>query len=474
MCCQVVFNRAVIALGSDWGKELTGALSPFEFTGLRAPVPGKLRWVTTSIARFDPTNEWPSDLIFGVSVKNITTFDGSALTTSATVSYTTQPVAMRVRGVTSARAAALTDNQWSAQRGFWQGTDATSANDVEVPPDGVVTIDFLQGSYCDPDIYSYYNRYSCRDGKIDAQLVANALVFRKVGSSASIDVRSTVKACKYGGDHCISFMPPALESGAEYQLVLPKGSVYSPVAGVTQKDFVLRLFGLFPFELPFLQPRDLSSLASRRWSLYLRHGLANDTVCDALSCPAIASSLSLTDSTTNEVLPFQLKRVRAGELELYAPTASQSKIYQLRVTANAAIFDGFGLSLRAGSVSLPTAEASQMLAYNDANVFEKAFDGNLTFVHRMHGAQLPAKSGQCRQSVTRVLGTNVDASNVVDVISSLRSSVLYRGAVVQSLSDSTDGSSLASTIAARATPTSAPTLCRAPTSRSRCSARWRR
>jgi hypothetical protein len=36
MCCQVVFSRAVIALGSDWGKELTGALSPFEFVGLRA------------------------------------------------------------------------------------------------------------------------------------------------------------------------------------------------------------------------------------------------------------------------------------------------------------------------------------------------------------------------------------------------------------------------------------------------------
>jgi hypothetical protein len=112
--CQVVFSRAVIALGSDWGKELTGALSPFEFVGLRASVPGKLRWVTTSIARFDPTNEWPTDLDFSVSVKNITTFDGSKLTNSASVSYSTKPLAMRVRGVSSALAASLTGGQWSA------------------------------------------------------------------------------------------------------------------------------------------------------------------------------------------------------------------------------------------------------------------------------------------------------------------------------------------------------------------------
>jgi hypothetical protein len=54
----VIFNRAVIALGADWGADSTPSTLPFTFVGLSTPVPGKIRWVTTSIGRFDPDAAW--------------------------------------------------------------------------------------------------------------------------------------------------------------------------------------------------------------------------------------------------------------------------------------------------------------------------------------------------------------------------------------------------------------------------------
>jgi hypothetical protein len=59
----VVFNSPVIALGSDWN---TQEFDPFRFVG--AKVPGKIRWVTTSIARYDPDLDWPPDLDFQVEI----------------------------------------------------------------------------------------------------------------------------------------------------------------------------------------------------------------------------------------------------------------------------------------------------------------------------------------------------------------------------------------------------------------------
>ena len=46
---------------------------PFYFTasGAESPVPGKLRWVTTYIARFDPDINWPLDLNFELHINQV-------------------------------------------------------------------------------------------------------------------------------------------------------------------------------------------------------------------------------------------------------------------------------------------------------------------------------------------------------------------------------------------------------------------
>lgn len=80
----IIFNRAVIALGSDFGAysanttadlmkpEMQFLQMPFVFDGLpEEGIPGKFRWATTSIARFDPDIDWPSDLRFSVNVNEV-------------------------------------------------------------------------------------------------------------------------------------------------------------------------------------------------------------------------------------------------------------------------------------------------------------------------------------------------------------------------------------------------------------------
>ena len=78
----VTFSRAVIALGSDFGPgALPPNLTPFV---LDPPVAGHLRWVNTSIARFDPAAEWPPELELTLSLNpSLATYDGAKFATSS-------------------------------------------------------------------------------------------------------------------------------------------------------------------------------------------------------------------------------------------------------------------------------------------------------------------------------------------------------------------------------------------------------
>jgi hypothetical protein len=94
----VVFSRSVIAMGSDFGASSPSILGvlpnkehaiasnlPFYVTsnGALKAVPGKLRWVTTYIARFDPDIDWPLDLKFELVVNpTLTAWDSTRLTSS--------------------------------------------------------------------------------------------------------------------------------------------------------------------------------------------------------------------------------------------------------------------------------------------------------------------------------------------------------------------------------------------------------
>lgn len=146
----VTFNRAVIALGSDFGAGdvLPADKVPFSVTVAQsatgatteAPMDGRWRWVTTFVARFDPAADWPTDVTVNVQLNSgLTTWDGSALAAAAvaTRAFVTPQITSSVRTVRSAQAAALTGDAWTA--GY--------SDPREVPPDGIIELGFSASSH---------------------------------------------------------------------------------------------------------------------------------------------------------------------------------------------------------------------------------------------------------------------------------------------------------------------------------------
>ncbi|KAK9809200.1 hypothetical protein WJX72_011244 [[Myrmecia] bisecta] len=96
----VVYSRAVIALGSDFGvAALPASQIPFTFS---KAIPGDWRWVTTYIARWDPAVDWPTDLNITLNWNtNLTAYDGATLQLNSTlpVQLTTALLSMTLRQV---------------------------------------------------------------------------------------------------------------------------------------------------------------------------------------------------------------------------------------------------------------------------------------------------------------------------------------------------------------------------------------
>jgi hypothetical protein len=97
----VTFSSAMIALGEDFGPgPLPHDVVPFE---LFPPIPGKLRWVTTTIARFDPDSDYPPSLTFALQLTGMASRAGATLAPDSTTTwqFSTPALKMAVEKVTS-------------------------------------------------------------------------------------------------------------------------------------------------------------------------------------------------------------------------------------------------------------------------------------------------------------------------------------------------------------------------------------
>ena len=106
------FSLAMIALGEDFGAgALPAALVPFE---LDPPIPGKLRWVTTTIARFDADDDFPPSLNFTLRLSGMASRSGATLPADARTEwlFSTPALRMSVARVHSPLALALTGGSW--------------------------------------------------------------------------------------------------------------------------------------------------------------------------------------------------------------------------------------------------------------------------------------------------------------------------------------------------------------------------
>lgn len=84
------------------------------FTSNKIPQKGRFYWVTTSIARFDPENEWPTDLEFSIRVKqDLVSFDGVSisLVNEDTKHFRTESLTMSIIRVISETAQQVTDGE---------------------------------------------------------------------------------------------------------------------------------------------------------------------------------------------------------------------------------------------------------------------------------------------------------------------------------------------------------------------------
>eukprot|EP01050_Picozoa_sp_SAG11_P010853 SAG11_NODE_1111_length_5823_cov_2.384172_3_plen_308_part_00 len=242
---SVTFSRAVIALGSDFGPEDQAPPADKVPFSIGVNVPGRLRWVTTFSARFDPSVDWPTDLEFDLTINAaLSAFDGTPLSNAEAMPlvrhFTTPHVSAWLGSITSATAAALTDNTWLPDI-----IDGELSGAKEMPPDGIMTIGFSH--------------------EVDRALLAAEGLSLRDQAGAELAGRGAprlvVLPCARSWDEkCVSVrVEGGLALGTAYSVVVPAGTRYHPLCGATQAETSFHIAGLLQFQLPFVQGLEIPS-----------------------------------------------------------------------------------------------------------------------------------------------------------------------------------------------------------------------
>ena len=236
-------DRPVIALGSDFGStSLPPSHQPFS---LSCGLPGKLRWVSTSIVRWDPAQDWPSDLDCALRWnKGLVSYDGAALGLGGpdTQRLLTSPLTMSLGGISSPMALQLTDGLYDA----WLGAPSLLP---ELPPDGRVSLWFshpvnlalLQAALrLQPGVPGARLRVStCAGDASGGGALDPGLYLEPEPGLAQLDVNSScAEVAVVGG---------TLRGDVGYSLSLPRGSRYHALAGPLGQEAAVSVGGLHPF-----------------------------------------------------------------------------------------------------------------------------------------------------------------------------------------------------------------------------------
>ena len=349
------FNRAVIALGSDFGsEELPEDKVPFSVSlsqpggGGGLSMEGRWRWVTTFVARFDPVDDWPTDVTVSVVLNTgLTTWDGVPLAAATAQEYVdlqfeTPQVTMGVRTVRSAQAAVLTGDAWTA--GY--------SDPREVPPDGVVELGFSRA--VDPALVQAALRI-----ELAADLASGSSPPPPIATDAL--VVATCSSAWRLDPSCVTVdITAELAVDTEYRLVLPAGSQYHTLCGSTQQEHALTISGLRPFRFPFRQAaipeQEWSRFEPRasRYDLWLPHGLDSSTTLEQLQ-----SAIDVSPAVDVRMVRHSLSVIRmepASDGSGFQPDVR----YTITVAASSDILDGFGLPLESSSSIFETAEPTGM------------------------------------------------------------------------------------------------------------------
>ncbi|KAG2434214.1 hypothetical protein HXX76_007940 [Chlamydomonas incerta] len=351
-----VFSRPVIALGSDFGIPASEQKLPFR---LNCPVPGKARWVTTTIARFDADVDWPTDLDCELTwTAGLTSYDGAPLQlgdTPASRKLSSSSLTLSVGDVLSDRAEQLTDGRWAPSLSLPDDSYR------EVPPDGRIVVQF-SGQVHLATLQSYLKVAEGAQGTGAEAAFSLApcqspapwiYPYTSTGASSqgaatplSLDVNAT----------CAEVSPRNLKPDTVYAVRLPVGSRYFGLSGPLRAEAVAPFRSLRPFRFYFQQNTWQSLWTGtkyRRLDLGLLHGLGS-----AVTPAALAGRISLCARGPGggcSPVPFTLSLVDKGLARLSVDGLQPGTQHTISVTGDASVTDGYDQALQSSSLSFYTA-----------------------------------------------------------------------------------------------------------------------
>ncbi|CAK8986322.1 unnamed protein product [Durusdinium trenchii] len=349
-----VFNLAVIPLGADLGDgPLPEDYVPFILQG--AEVPGHLRWVSSSTARFDPFVDWPSDLKdvtlqFNTRLKSVS---GKSLKEFPKMRhFSTAPLTFWVREVRSEICENLTDNSWSSSL---EARKFKPKHAHECPFDARVLISFnfpveVKRFVAEPSMFQLRE-----DGMFlshTTPIEAIAPCDDEVPKPLHLEIEEPAVVNQ---SRCLElWLPKTLETHGDYSLSLRQGARYHPFAGPFSGNGGgdsddLKLTGLRPFRFFFLQRHYRREL----FKIYLRHGLK----APEESLELLEQAFSISNRIDGEVLQHKLKLINNSTLQLKVVGLQPEEEYTISVSPHGdSVFDGMGLPLQASQGTLKMGE----------------------------------------------------------------------------------------------------------------------
>jgi hypothetical protein len=326
--------------------------------------------VTTTIARWDPEGDWPTDLRCALAWNaSLASHDGVALSLGAVPArgaLATAPLALSLGGIASELASELTGDNWSAYIGLPDDglPEALDRSSLTLAFGSPVNFGLLQRAL-KPYVAAAAGYKPALLGLAvsrceEEEEGAGTVVSSDGGGGGGRPPRGAPlpesAAC------AVVRLQSPLTPGAGYALALPAGTTYSPTAGPLAADLNVTFFGPRRFRLPlrpdWQRPRSAgeevyAGVQHRALHAWLPHGLA-----DGVAAPALAARVSLCrvarrfgggDEEPCEEETFNLTLRGKSTARLEVPGLAPRGRYRLAVSASPRLKDGLGLPLEASA-----------------------------------------------------------------------------------------------------------------------------
>ncbi|GAM17730.1 hypothetical protein SAMD00019534_009050 [Acytostelium subglobosum LB1] len=330
----VIFNRPVIEPRDASELPKPPAHHLHVRCNAEQPVAGDWHWANSSVARFDPRDNWPYDLECTVDIDAaLTTYDGIALSKEPVLQqYTSPKLVMVINSVISLESTRRSNGRWEAfGLGRWLPDLKVDNNYPEVPPDGEMRVVFTGPATLDA-VGANLRAVRLSDGvplRFKISTCNNSLHY---GSRRDGDIKT-----KWSHSFCIRFIDE-IQAGELHALVLPPGVQLHPGAGPTS-EHSLHFYGLLPFFL--------SNDANTRYHAHVyrvRHGILDATSHEHTIDLArtLQDAISYTPS-----LPFTVTIIDRATIQVEAIfEPGQTYVMAVNPTMTVPILDGWGQPLQ--------------------------------------------------------------------------------------------------------------------------------